>query len=120
MTLTLADIVQYVPQIGVAGLALLCVVAVIRGWVVPRYVHDQVVVWNDELLDFAGKSVVAFNRLASVSQHELTRATAERGEIKESIDEIRDQLGPVPGPSIPKKRASRYPPDGPGGRASPA
>lgn len=107
MNLSITDIVDITSRLGVASLALLGLVAVLRGWVVPRWVHDQVVTWNDELLDYADKSIVAFNRLASVSVRQMNVASAERGVLQEGVDDIRDQLGTVPGPSSPKK-PTRY------------
>lgn len=91
--LNLADAAS---KLSVAALALLALAAVVKGWVIPRFTYDQVVEWNDLLLDYADRSITAFDKLATIA---LNAAHEERTEIKEAVDEVRKQLGVPPGPT---------------------
>lgn len=100
----LLNIADAASKLGAGALLFLALVGVVRGWVIPRFTYDQVVAWNDDLLEYADRSVTAFDKLAAIALSQFSTAAEERADIKAAVDAVREQLGTPPGPVKRKKK----------------
>ncbi len=95
----LLDTASHLSAPALFGLAL---VAIVKGWVIPRFTYDQVIAWVNALLSYADRSVTAFDKLADLALSQFEAASTERSAIRASIDQLRTELGPTPGPQPPR------------------